>query len=92
MIDKYFPCEDWEKRYNLKTGIMKRISRYAGLNFKEVLQLPYSYFLLLNKESWIDSYQGSTEGRKILKDLWRLSQTQADTKAVRAYQGRKENV
>lgn len=76
--------------YNLKTPIIKRISKYAGLNFKEVLQLPYSYFLLLSKESWIDSYIYSLEGRKILKDLWRLQQTSADETAVREFQHRKE--
>lgn len=65
----------------------------AGLfliSFKEVMQLPYSYFLLLNRESWIDSYNSSVEGRKILKELWTLQQTGADLEAVHAFQNRKE--
>ncbi len=54
------------------------------------MHLPYSYFLLLNRESWIHSYNTSIEGREILKDLWRLQQTKADVKAIRKYQNRKE--
>lgn len=68
--------------------MIKRISEYTGLNFKEVLLLPYSYFLLLNKESWIDSYNTSIEGREVLKTLWRLKQTQADYQAIQKFQKR----
>ena len=66
----------------MKTGIVKRISQYSGLNFTEVLNLPYSYFLLLNRESWIASYQASKDGREILRNLWRLQQSEADEKAI----------
>lgn len=84
--------EDWERDYNQKTAIIKRISKYAGLNFFQVMQLPYSYFLLLNKESWIDTYIYSEKGREILKELWTLQQTKADVTAVREFQHRKEGV
>ena len=67
--------------------IIKRISEYTGLNFNEVLNLPYSYFLLLNKESWVDSYMHSEKGMDVLKNLWRLQQTKADEKAVKKYVG-----
>lgn len=77
--------EDWERTYNLKTSILRRISQYTGFNFKEILELPYSYFLLLNKESWIASYQSGEEGLKILKDLWRLQQTESDDKAIKDF-------
>ena len=43
ICEKYFPTENWERAYNLKTGIIKRISQYTGLNFREVLELPYSF-------------------------------------------------
>lgn len=79
--------EDWEKAYNLKTSIIRRISQYSGFDFKEVLELPYSYFLLLNKESWIASYQ-TPAGIKILKNLWRLQQTDADESAVNEFNER----
>lgn len=64
---------------------MKRISSYTGFNFKEILELPYSYFLLLNKESWISSYQASNQGLEVLENLWRLQQTDADEKAVKDF-------
>lgn len=74
----------------LQTGTIKRISRYSGLNFTEVLNLPYSYFLLLNRESWIESYQATQEGREILRNLWRLQQEKADEKAIAQFTGRRE--
>ena len=74
----------------LQTGTIKRISRYSGLNFTEVLNLPYSYFLLLSRESWIESYQASSEGREILRNLWRLQQTEADENATTQFTGRRE--
>lgn len=52
-----------------------------------MLDLPYSYFLLLNKESWIESYKRSKDGMEVLKNLWRLQQTKADEAAVRRYSG-----
>jgi hypothetical protein len=51
------------------------------------LELPYSFFLLLNRESWIASYQSSKDGRKILKNLWRLQQTEADEDAIHKFTG-----
>lgn len=54
------------------------------MNFHEILNLPYSYFLLLNKESWIESYMMAEGGPEILKTLWRLQQTEPDLKKVRA--------
>lgn len=82
--------EDWERTYNLETATIRRISQYTGMNFKETLQLPYSFFLLLSKESWIDSYNRYPETREILKNLWRLRQTEADTGAISRFQHRKE--
>lgn len=77
--------EDWERAYSQKTSVLNRISRYSGFDFDEILNLPYSYYLLLSKESWIDSYLRTEGGSKILKDLWRLQQTEMDEKAVREY-------
>lgn len=58
------------------------------MSFTEILNLPYSFYLLLNKESWIDSWQCSKEGRTFLKDLWRLKQTGADVEAIRKFEQR----
>lgn len=49
--------------------------------------MPYSFFLLLNRESWIASYQSSKDGREILKNLWRLQQTEADEDAIHKFTG-----
>lgn len=47
-------------------------------------------YLLYRKESWIDSWEKTEEGREFLKTLWRLKQTKADTKKIREFQHRKE--
>lgn len=52
------------------------------------MKLPYSYFLLLNRESWISSYLSSKEGMKVLKELWRLQQTDEDEKAIKEFRER----
>lgn len=60
------------------------------MNFNEVLDLPYSLYLLYRKESWIESWNRTEEGREFLKTLWRIQQTKADIKKIRAFQHRKE--
>lgn len=74
--------------YLLETATLRRISKYSGLNFEEILELPYSYYLLLNKESWIDSWMQTEEGRDFLKNLWRLQQQDPDMDAVNRFQKR----
>lgn len=54
------------------------------------MELPYSYFLLLARESWIESYNSYPETREVLKDLWRLQQTEPDLKAIDKFNHRKE--
>lgn len=68
--------------------MLRRIRNYSGLNFQEILDLPYSFYLLLNKESWIDSWRNAPEGPEFLKNLWRLQQTEADVQAVRRHERR----
>jgi hypothetical protein len=77
--------EEWEKDYFLKTSELRRISKYTGLNFKEVENLPLSDYLLYSHDSWIDSWNYSKEGREFLKTLWRLKQTEADEKAIKEF-------
>jgi len=60
------------------------------MNFNEVLDLPYSLYLLYRKESWIESWNRTEEGREFLKTIWRLKQTKADIKKIREFQHRKE--
>ncbi|AOR24300.1 hypothetical protein [Clostridium taeniosporum] len=89
LFNKYFPTEDWERAFYLCTNEVKRISKYTGLSFNEVQELPLSLFLLYRKESWIYSFGRTEEGKEFLKTLWRLQQTKADTKAIREFQTRR---
>ena len=57
------------------------------MNFMEILNLPYPFYLLLRKDSWIDSFMGNESGREMLKNMWRLRQTAADESAVREMEG-----
>ena len=49
----------------------------------QVLNLPFGAYLVYRKESWIDALNKTKDGRELLKNLWRLSQTKADLTAVR---------
>ena len=60
------------------------------MNFQKLLELPYSYFRLLDRDSWIYSWMSTERGRKFLKDVWRLQQTEADLEAVHRFQKREE--
>ena len=84
--DKYFQVEGWEKEFAIRTSELKRISKYSGLNFIEVLNMPYPLFLMLRRDSWIDSWMQNPDGREFLKNLWRLRQTRADVDTVRKYE------
>lgn len=64
------------------TSNLKSISEYTGLNFNEIFNLPYSFFLLYAKESWLYSLKQDEKGREFLKTLWELKQTNVDMKAV----------
>lgn len=54
----------------------------------DILRLPISLFLLYRKEAWIYNQNSSEDGRKMMKDFWRLQQTKADLQAVREFQKR----
>lgn len=88
IIEKYFKSEEWESEYDCISGEVKAISDYTGLNFDEVTDLPISLYLLFKKEAWIYSNSRTEAGRKFLKDLWRLQQTEADYNAVHRFQER----
>lgn len=59
------------------------MSEYAKCSLFELLQLPLQVYLLIKKDSWIDSMNSTEKGREALKDFWRLSQTKADLKKIR---------
>ncbi|MDO4778509.1 MAG: hypothetical protein Q4A42_03020 [Tissierellia bacterium] len=59
------------------------MSEYAKCSLFELLKLPLQVYLLIKKDSWIDSMNSTEKGREALKDFWRLSQTKADLKKIR---------
>lgn len=87
IVKKYFAIEEWEKDLDCKTYELKRMHNYTGMSFEKLLSLPLSAFLYLRRESWIDSFKQSEEGRETLKSIWRLGQTKADLKAARKHEG-----
>lgn len=86
IITKYFETEEWEEDYDCASYEIKAISDYTGLSFNEVMDLPISLFLLYKKEAWIHSNLKTEAGRKFLKDLWRLQQTEPDYNAIHKFQ------
>lgn len=86
IINKYMgKKEQWEDDYNITTSSYSRISKYTGLNFLQIDNLPYNEYLLYNRDSWIDSFNKTEEGREFLKTLWRLKQTKPDIEAIREF-------
>jgi hypothetical protein len=88
VFTKYYKIEEWEKSYKTCTGELKAIADYTGLSIDDILKLPISLFLLYRKEAWIYNQNSSEEGRKMMKDFWRLQQTKADLQAVHEFQNR----
>lgn len=68
---------------------MKAIQKYTGLNFLEIYNLPYVLYLLYRRDSWIFNNSQSEKGREFLKTIWRLNQTECDTKAIHEFQERR---
>ncbi|NFI46627.1 hypothetical protein FDA77_00850 [Clostridium botulinum] len=85
IIKKYFHSEEWEQFFKSETAEIKVISEYCGLNFKEVLDLQYSDYLLYRKDSWLYNLKQNEQGREFLETLWRLQQTKADYQAIKNF-------
>ena len=83
IIKKYFPAEEWESNFFVLTGEIKAISDYSKLNMVEVMNLPYTYFMLLKKDSWLSSLKRSEAGIEFLKTIQRLKTTEAELGKVR---------
>lgn len=56
---------------------------YAHLNMYEVEDLDYIDYLTLRRDAFIYRCNQSEEGRKYLKNAYRLKLTQPDTKTLR---------
>lgn len=67
---------------------MKAIADYTGMPISVIVELPISLFLLFRKNTWIYNQMHSEEGQKMLKDFWRLQQTEPDIDAIHRFQER----
>lgn len=90
ICEKYISSEKWEEDFRQRSSELHRISKYTGLNFNEVKELPLRDYLQYRRDSWIESWSRSEEGRDFLKTLWRLQQTKADEKAIREFNERRK--
>lgn len=90
IFKKYFKTEDWEEEFFSLTSEKRRIANYSGLDFLELDNLPFSFYLLLRRDSWIHSMERSEESREALKAIWRLTQTKADVKSIKKYKERRK--
>lgn len=87
VTDKYFTKEEWEGEIQAQTVELKRMSNYCGAPMLELEDLPLSLFLLIKRDSWIESMMHSDESREVLKNIWRLQQTEPDLKAIHKRKG-----
>ena len=55
------------------------------------MDLSYPLFLLYRKDAWIYNQRQTEDGKKFLKTLWRLQQTEADVQAIHRFQQRGGN-
>lgn len=62
---------------------MRRVISYSGLSFTDVMKMPYDMYLLMLKNSLIDEYRATPEGRQYLEDCERLNATEPDVEAAR---------
>jgi hypothetical protein len=62
---------------------IRRVIAYSGLPYTEVLRLPYDVYLQMLKNSIVDEYRSTPEGRQFLEKCERLKVTEPDVEAAR---------
>jgi hypothetical protein len=62
---------------------IRRVITYSGQSYAEVMRLPYDLYLLMLKNSIVDEYRSTPEGRQYLADCERLKITEPDVEAAR---------
>lgn len=82
VVTKYFATENWEREMASSTSELKRMSDYSGVPLLDLERLPLSLFLLIKRDSWIESMMKTETSREVLKNIWRLSQTEPDLEAI----------
>lgn len=67
---------------------IRRVIQYSGLNYYEVLELPCDTFMLMNKNSIMDTLNSSEKGREYLNKVKRLNTTDTDIDELRKFNQR----
>lgn len=65
------------------TSEKKRMADYCSCSLFELDNLPLTLYLIIKRDSWIESMNKTEEGREVLKNIWRLNQSKADLKKIR---------
>lgn len=73
--------EDPDPDTEIMPGI-RRVIEYSGLNFYEVLDLPYDQYLLMMKNAVLTELRSTEAGRDYLKKIERLNTTDTDDEGL----------
>lgn len=84
IFKKYFNNEEWADDFSQHTAELKRMANYADCSIFDIENLPLTLYMVIKRDSWIESMMSSEEGRLVLKDIWRLQQTHAEIDKIRA--------
>lgn len=68
--------------YKINTLSKKTVSEYSGLSFGEVMELDIFEYWGLLRDAVIYNNSITEDGRKWLRNAWRLTQTEPDRKKL----------
>lgn len=78
-----------EKQFEIMSMI-KSVIDYSGLNYNEVLELPFDIFLQMRRNSYVDALMQTEDGRKYLDDCERYQTTDMDIDGLKKLFGKEE--
>lgn len=89
LIIPYYPDNKGDKGipYIINTLNKKTVSEYSGLSFSEVMELDVFEFWGLLRDAVIYNSSLTDDGRKWLRNAWRLTQTEPDRERLREKYG-----
>ena len=87
----YYPRQDkkGEIPYTIRTRPEKLVMDYCHINIYEVQEMEIYIYLFFLREAMIFENSQTEEGRKYLKDCFRMEQTKPDREGLRERFGKK---
>lgn len=76
--------------YEVLTRPEKLVMDYCHINIYEVQEMEVDIYLFFLREAMIFNNMQSEEGRKYLKDCWRMEQTRPERAKLREKYGKKK--